>query len=56
MLGLDPADCLVVEDARSGVEAAVSGGFECAAMGDAKNDERAVFHLSRFSDLLQILN
>ena len=56
MLGLDPADCLVVEDAHSGVEAAVNGGFDCAAMGDAKNDERAVYHLSKFSDLLQILN
>lgn len=56
MLGLDPADCLVVEDAHAGVEAAVAGGFDCAAMGDARDDERAVLHLGKFSDLLQILN
>lgn len=56
MLGLDPKDCMVVEDAHAGVEAAVNGGFDCAAMGDAKNDERAVLHLNKFSDLLQILD
>ena len=56
MLNLDTKDCLVVEDAHAGVEAAVNGGFDCAAMGDAKDDERAVLHLNKFSDLLQILN
>ena len=53
MLGLSPASCLVVEDAHAGVEAAVAGGFECAAIGDAKDDPRAAHHLSTFSDLLQ---
>ena len=52
-LGLSPAVCLVVEDAHAGVEAAVAGGFECAAIGDAKDDPRATHHLSTFSDLLQ---
>lgn len=52
MIGLAPQDCLVVEDAHAGVEAAVAGGFDCAAIGDAKNDERAKWHLERFSDLL----
>ena len=33
MLGLAPADCLVVEDAHAGVEAAVAGVFDCAAFG-----------------------
>ena len=56
MLGLDPNDCLVVEDAHAGVEAAAAGGFDCAAMGDAKNDERAVLHLEKFSDLLTLLS
>ena len=55
MLGLSPEECLVVEDAHSGVEAAASGGFDCAAMGDAKEDRRAKYHLFRFSDLQQIL-
>lgn len=51
MIGLKPADCLVVEDAHAGVEAAAAGGFDCAGAGDAKNDPRAVIHLERFADL-----
>jgi len=51
MLGLDPADCLVVEDAHAGVEAAVAGGFDCAAIGDAYSDERAKWHLNSFGEL-----
>ncbi len=53
MIGLDPHDCLVVEDARAGVEAAVEGGFECAAIGNARDDKRAKWHLDRLSDLLK---
>ena len=52
MLGLPPAECLVVEDAHAGVEAAVTGGFECAAIGDARDDDRAAWHLNTFSDML----
>lgn len=52
MLRLSPADCLVVEDAHAGVQAAVSGGFDCAAIGDAKSDPLAAYHLQAFSDLL----
>lgn len=56
MLGLPPADCLVVEDAHAGVQAAVAGGFDCAAMGDAKDDPRARWHLAAFSDIMNIIN
>ena len=52
MLGLAPSDCLVVEDAHAGVQAAVDGGFTCAAIGDAKDDCRASCHLGTFADLL----
>ena len=55
MIGLKPAECLVVEDARAGVEAAVNGGFSCAAIGDAKDDSRAAYHLDAFSDLKEVL-
>ena len=54
MLGLAPRDCLVVEDAHAGVEAAAAGGFDCAAMGDARDDERARWHLARFGDLRSV--
>lgn len=53
MLGLPPQSCMVVEDAHAGVEAAAAGNFSCAALGDAINDARAAYHLSRFSDLLK---
>ena len=55
MIGLAPSDCLVVEDAHAGVEAAVAGGFACAAIGDAKDDVRAEWHLSSLSDLLRYM-
>ena len=53
-LKLAPAECLIVEDAHAGVQAAVAGGFDCAAMGNAKNDDQAVFHINHFSELLTI--
>ena len=56
MLGLDPSDCLVVEDAHAGVEAAANGGFDAAAIGDARGDARARWHLNRFGDLIGIIN
>ena len=53
-LALAPEKCLVVEDAHAGVQAAVSGGFDCAAMGDARDDPKARWHLQAFSDLLKL--
>lgn len=40
-----------MEDARAGVEAAVAGGFDCAAIGDARDDARAKYHLNTFGEL-----
>ena len=54
LLGLPPAHCLVVEDAHAGVEAACAGGFDCAAMGDAREDARARWHLDGLSGLLTL--
>ena len=54
MIKLDPSVCLVVEDAHAGVDAAVAGGFDCAAMGDAKDDAKATYHLNSFGDLAKI--
>lgn len=51
-LGLDPVKCLVVEDARSGIDAAVAGGFECAGLGDAAVYEKTNYPLHRFSEIL----
>lgn len=54
LLGLPPVHCLVVEDAHAGVEAACAGGFDCAAMGDAREDARARWHLDGLSGLLTL--
>lgn len=55
MIGFEPKDCLVVEDAHAGVQAAVSGGFDCAALGDAKDDPKATYHLTTFADLIEAM-
>ncbi len=51
-LNLSADECLVVEDANAGVQAAVSGGFDCAAIGDARDNPKATIHLNCFSDLI----
>ena len=52
-LNLQPQDCLVVEDAESGLEAAFGGHMDCAAIGDAVKCGRATYNLNTFSDLLE---
>lgn len=50
----DVKDCLVVEDAKAGLEAAIFGGMDCAAIGDAVTSGLATFNLSTFGDLLKV--
>lgn len=53
-LGLNPENCLVVEDAEAGVEAGLAGGMKVAAIGDAVNCGKANYNLESFSDLLKV--
>lgn len=53
-LGLEPASCVVVEDAFAGIEAAKRGGFAAAGIGDAAKDPEADYVLSVLSDILPI--
>lgn len=55
-LNENPKDCLVVEDAKAGLEAALAGGMECAAIGDAVLSNMANWNLETFSDLLEVVN
>lgn len=55
LLGISPADCLVVEDAAAGVEAGKSGGFKVAGIGEASAYEKTDYRLNKFSDLLKYL-
>jgi HAD superfamily hydrolase (TIGR01509 family) len=54
-LHISPEDCLVVEDAKAGIEAAKAGGMGSAAVGDAKKYGMADHDLEHFSDLINII-
>ena len=54
MLGLKPEECLVVEDAQAGIQAAHDGGFHNAAMADAGKIELAEYRWENFRELLWI--
>lgn len=43
LLGLAPANCLVVEDADAGVEAALAGGMRVLGVGGAARNPKATF-------------
>ncbi len=49
------AQCLVVEDAVPGVEAAHAAGMKAASVGDAADNRVGDYIMERFSDLLNIL-
>lgn len=55
-LGVDPENCVVVEDAKAGIQAAKAGGMTALALfGDAKGCGLEDYDLSSFSNLLNIL-
>ncbi len=53
-VGVEAGKCLVVEDAKAGLEAAIAGGMDCAAIGDAVASGLGTCNLKKFSDLLQV--
>ncbi len=53
-LGLDNAECIVVEDSVAGIEAAEVGGFSSVAIGDAAEHSDADYRITSFSQLLDI--
>ncbi|MBO7373672.1 MAG: beta-phosphoglucomutase [Oscillospiraceae bacterium] len=55
-LELAPAACLVVEDAKAGIEAAAAAGMDSAAIGDAVQCGLATYNLTRFADLLNCVD
>lgn len=54
MLNIPPQDCLVVEDALAGIQAASAAGMDSAAVGDAALKRCATYNLSDFAQLLQV--
>ena len=58
LLNLDPANCLVVEDADAGIEAALAGGMRALGVGSAAANPTATFTASDLekADFESILN
>lgn len=54
-LHMVPETCLVVEDAKAGIEAAFTGGFQSAGLGEAAESEKVTYAINTFSDLLKIV-
>ena len=55
MLGLNPSDCIVMEDAKSGSEAAKKGGMDSIAIGGAIPEGMAKYKVESFREILGIL-
>lgn len=57
LLGIDPTDCMVVEDAEAGVEAALAGGMDVLGVGDSVVNTNATYkaeNLAKFNiDLIK---
>lgn len=53
-LGVSPTECLVVEDAKAGIDAAVAGGFDSAGLSEAAEYERTTYSLKNFGELKEV--
>ena len=51
----DPKDCLVVEDAKAGIDAACAGGFHSCGIGEASSYEKTEYPIESFSKLKEIV-
>jgi beta-phosphoglucomutase len=54
-LGIDPARCVVVEDAVAGIDAAHAAGMYAVAMGDAADQGAGDAKLGTFADLAHVM-
>ena len=54
-LGLEPAECIVVEDAVAGAEAGHAGGFTVACVGDASQEKAGHHNMSNIRELLALV-
>ncbi len=55
MLKLEPSECVVVEDAKAGIDAAVAGNFLACGIGPANEYSKTQLKINKISDLLDYL-
>lgn len=55
-LGLEPIECIVIEDAEAGIEAAIEGHMITFGLGEASRFTKTHFSLHNISDILDIIN
>ena len=53
-LNEETLECLVVEDAKAGIQAASDGGFKSAGLGEATEHPSVTYKMNGFKDLLEI--
>ena len=53
-LGEKPEDCVVVEDAYAGIDAAKAAEMEAVGIGDASGYNKADYKIQKFEELLKI--
>lgn len=55
MLGVEPEDAIVVEDALSGIDAALAGGFKCVGIGEAATHPRVTYSIKDLTELPEVV-
>lgn len=54
-LDLQPEECIVVEDAYAGIDAAKAGNMQAVGIGEACSYAKADYHIKKIEELLTIL-
>jgi beta-phosphoglucomutase len=55
-MGIEPESCLVIEDAKAGVLAALAAKMHCVAVGDAARYHLANYNINDIKEVLNILD
>lgn len=54
-LGMDPSECVVIEDSDAGIEAAKAGGMYAVAIGEAEHNPKADIAVATLNDLYKTI-
>ena len=55
-LGLEPEECLVIEDAEAGIQAASDGGFTPVGIGPAKATKDTLYPIDQIKEIGDVIN